>query len=187
MGFPGRTVDVPGAAPSPELAGLVRAIRVDPFGQRDALAAMLSGDAQPTSEPSTGHLCATAWVVDADGDAVLLVRHRVLGWATPGGHLDVGEAPAHAAVRELREETGLDLSPASHQLVPDVLHAAVFPEDASGPPHWHYTLGYRFVADRTAPLLPEAGAPVRWFPVDRLPAPAVPDVAVVLPLLLRNW
>src|SRR5262249_39025630 len=153
MGFPGRTVDVPSPAPSPGLARLVLATRLDPFGQRDELAATLIGHGRQGGEPSIGHLCATAWVIDVDAGAVLLVRHRVLGWATPGGHLEVGEAPADAAARELLEETGLDLSAASAE--PDVLHAAVFPPDASGPAHWHYNLGYRFVADRTTPLRPE--------------------------------
>jgi 8-oxo-dGTP pyrophosphatase MutT (NUDIX family) len=32
-------------------------------------------------------------------------------WFTPGGGLDPGESPAEGAVRELREETGLDVAP----------------------------------------------------------------------------
>lgn len=32
-------------------------------------------------------------------------------WFTPGGGLDPGESPAQGAVRELREETGLDVAP----------------------------------------------------------------------------
>ena len=34
------------------------------------------------------------------------------GWFLPGGHLDPGERPAEAAVRELREETGINVAPA---------------------------------------------------------------------------
>lgn len=49
-------------------------------------------------------------------DRVLLFRHALPApwsrdaWLTPGGAIDPGETPVEAAVRELREETGHDLS-----------------------------------------------------------------------------
>ncbi len=46
-----------------------------------------------------------------DGTLVLLIergKDPFRGqWALPGGYVDAGEAPAQAAVRELREETGI--------------------------------------------------------------------------------
>jgi 8-oxo-dGTP diphosphatase len=38
---------------------------------------------------------------------VLLVRQHGGRWSTPGGHLDFGESPEDAAVRETMEETGV--------------------------------------------------------------------------------
>lgn len=44
---------------------------------------------------------------------VMVERADGHGWALPGGHVDPGESPTAAAVRELEEETGLAL-PAAH-------------------------------------------------------------------------
>jgi 8-oxo-dGTP diphosphatase len=44
------------------------------------------------------------------GDRVLLVDNRLRDcWEIPGGHIDPGESARAAAVRELREESGLDV------------------------------------------------------------------------------
>jgi 8-oxo-dGTP pyrophosphatase MutT (NUDIX family) len=53
---------------------------------------------------------ATTVVVPDDDRRVLLIRRSDNGrWALPGGTMDVGEYLADAAVREVKEETGLDV------------------------------------------------------------------------------
>lgn len=41
------------------------------------------------------------------GGRVLFVEHPSRGWEIPGGHLEPGESPEVALLRELMEETGL--------------------------------------------------------------------------------
>jgi ADP-ribose pyrophosphatase YjhB (NUDIX family) len=56
-------------------------------------------------------------IVRNSDDEYLLVRQRLRErnrWSFPGGFLNPAEEPIHGAVRELREETGLEL--AAHDL-----------------------------------------------------------------------
>ncbi|MFM6968627.1 MAG: NUDIX hydrolase [Microbacteriaceae bacterium] len=54
---------------------------------------------------------------DRDGRFLMLLTHFDAGvglpprWITPGGGIDAGESVLDAAVRELREETGLTVNP----------------------------------------------------------------------------
>jgi 8-oxo-dGTP pyrophosphatase MutT (NUDIX family) len=63
-----------------------------------------------TEEPALVPLAAAVVVRDGDG-RVLLVRHSYgkERWSLPGGEVDPGESPAEAAVREAREEAGVEV------------------------------------------------------------------------------
>jgi 8-oxo-dGTP diphosphatase len=57
-----------------------------------------------------------------DGDVLLMRRsatdpRRPLQWDFPGGNLEPGEHADDAAIREIQEESGLDVIPGSLQLV----------------------------------------------------------------------
>lgn len=63
--------------------------------------------------PLTGHrnpVPTVDIIIERDGGVVLIERRNPpAGWALPGGFVDYGESLEDAAVREAREETGLDV------------------------------------------------------------------------------
>jgi 8-oxo-dGTP pyrophosphatase MutT (NUDIX family) len=63
----------------------------------------------PDAPRATRIVPAVSVVVISDSDEVLLIRRSDNGtWALPGGAIDIGESLPQAAVRETREETGID-------------------------------------------------------------------------------
>jgi 8-oxo-dGTP pyrophosphatase MutT (NUDIX family) len=72
--------------------------RIDHFNNPDAPAAT-------SVVPST-----TAIVTDQDGRIALVHRRDNKLWALPGGGMELGESITDCAVREVKEETGLDVT-----------------------------------------------------------------------------
>jgi len=117
-----------------------------------------------------------------EGGALLVVK-RGRGpnaglWAIPGGKVEYGESMQEAAVRELREETGIEAE----------LERVVWVGDAIGPgnpPDWHYTL-VDYQARMIGGTLQAADDAelVAWVPLDQvldLPVtPTMPDLVAVL-------
>lgn len=93
-----------------------------------------------------GHFTASCYIVDAAG-RLLLHHHRRLGrWLQMGGHVEGDEWPELAALREGREESGLnDL--ASLGLIDLDVHA--IPAGKGEPDHHHFDV--RYLARTTTP------------------------------------
>lgn len=114
-----------------------------------------------------------ALVTRAD-HALLIQRGRAPGrglWAIPGGFLDGAERLLTAALRELREETGLRCSDAELQAA--LRDSAVFDHPQRSQRGRTITHAYHFALPRVDDALPEVvGADdaqaARWFPVGQL-------------------
>jgi len=62
-----------------------------------------------TWPPKTPYLTVDCIIRYKGGIVLVERRHPPLGWALPGGFVEVGETVEQAVRREMREETGLDL------------------------------------------------------------------------------
>ena len=104
------------------------------------------------------HVTASAVVVGSRG--TLLHLHKRLGlWLQPGGHIETTESPDCAAIREAREETGIDVVHIAGG--PDLIHVDVH-EAARG--HTHLDLRYLASAPDVDPRPPgDESQAVRWF------------------------
>jgi 8-oxo-dGTP pyrophosphatase MutT (NUDIX family) len=165
-----------GAVSPPVLRRLVAAhVPADPreAAARERFLLELDRLARPMDEAADPvHVTASAIVVGPRG--TVLHRHRKLGrWMQPGGHLDQGEPPAAAALREAHEETGLGLSHPPGG--PSFIHLDVHPA-AGG--HTHLDLRYLLVGTNEDPQpLPGESPEARWYGWDD--AEAIADEALI--------
>ena len=61
-----------------------------------------------SEQDSVRHFTASSYIVD--NEKVLLVNHNKLKlWLPAGGHIEANETPDQAAIREAKEETGLNV------------------------------------------------------------------------------
>ena len=127
------------------------------------------------------HMTASAWVVNPQRSKALMVYHRLYdSWSWAGGHADGEEDLLAVALREVREETGVQrLRPVTE----DIYSLEVLTVDGHEkrgqyvPSHLHLNLTYLLEAEEDQPLrICEAeNSGVAWFPLaDALAASTEP-------------
>ena len=127
-----------------------------------------------TRDNTVAHLTASSWVVSPDRKQVLLIYHNLYrSWAWMGGHADGDRDLCRVALRETREESGLqDLTLVS----PDIFSLESLTVDGHEKrgkfvsSHLHLNVTYLLEADPRQPIRvkPDENSGVAWFPVEEV-------------------
>lgn len=116
-----------------------------------------------------GHVTGSAWIVNADGSEVLLTHHRKLDrWLQLGGHADGDPDVQAVALKEAREESGLeDFEPVGNGIFDIDIHP--IPARKSDPEHLHYDIRYVLRATgATDYTVSDESHDLRWVKLDEV-------------------
>lgn len=117
---------------------------------------------RPRFQAARWSLGAFVTLFDDDGQVLLVRRRDYPVWNLPGGKVEPHETPWETAVREAREETGLEIEV---RRLTGVYHK---------PSRGEVVLNFEGQVIAGRPVPTEEGAESRYFPVDALPEPTLP-------------
>jgi 8-oxo-dGTP pyrophosphatase MutT (NUDIX family) len=128
------------------------------------------------------HVTASAIVVGTRG-TVLHLHKRLARWMQPGGHIDPGETPPEASLREAVEELGLHVE--HPEGGPRLINIDVH-EAALG--HTHLDLRYLLLGSAEDPHPPPGESPeARWYDWDEAASIADEALAPALAVARAEW
>lgn len=113
-----------------------------------------------------GHVTGSAWIIDRSRSQALLTHHFKLDrWLQLGGHADGDPDILRVALREAREESGLeDIRPVSAAIFDVDVHP--IPARGGEPRHLHYDVRFLLEADSDAPLvISSESKDLAWVPL----------------------
>jgi 8-oxo-dGTP pyrophosphatase MutT (NUDIX family) len=132
--------------------------------------------------PFEKHATSTVYILtDSQPRKALMILHKKHGvWVPPGGHQESLENSYEAAIREVQEETGLDITPYlqkpkkiddrhSYLPLPRMLCEHLVPAHGDDPAHYHLDMEYVVYMPELAPThnVDEAHD-ARWVRLDEL-------------------
>jgi ADP-ribose pyrophosphatase YjhB (NUDIX family) len=116
----------------------------------------------------------TVFIVNKKGKALLVNHPRYNKWIPMGGHIELNEDPEEALFREIKEETGLDVTILSSK--PNIASEGtkfittpnyVDVHDAN-PPHKHVSFTYFAIATTDDFTLSDEHDDMKWFTEEEL-------------------
>ncbi len=118
-------------------------------------------------------------ILEFEGQGILLIerKNEPHGWALPGGYVDYGESLEQAAIREAKEEIGLDVK------ITRQFHTYSEP---TRDPRQHTVSTVFIVQARGRPRSGDDAAKVAFFPRDSLPTPLCFDHGQILEDYIRG-
>jgi 8-oxo-dGTP pyrophosphatase MutT (NUDIX family) len=132
-----------------------------------------------------GHLTASTFILSADYGKVLLTLHAKLHkWMQLGGHADGHPLLHEAALREAKEESGIETF-AFHKAfgqIPFDIDIHEIPANAKEEAHLHYDVRYLLIAPKNAVIVPSyESKDLKWVPLAEVPLFTVEE-SVLRPL-----
>ena len=119
-----------------------------------------------------GHITGSGLVIK-DGKALLIFHPYIKQWFQPGGHIDNGEDPIQAVIREVFEETGLVCEPLKGFLEPVDIDLHEIPANPSKGEDVHLHIDCLFILK----ALKEEESPEEiekaWMPFDQITSPRI--------------
>ena len=110
---------------------------------------ILNSDNPCSRKNQEGHITASGLVIK-DDKALLIFHPYIKHWLQPGGHIDEGDSPVEAAIREVYEETGYicELDANSQEPIDIDIHEIPENSKKGEGAHLHIDLLYRLRALR---------------------------------------
>lgn len=114
-------------------------------------------------KPNSIHPAAAVALFDSGGNILLLRRKDNDKWTMPGGTLDFGESLTECAIREVREETGLQIHITG--LIGTYTDPHILIEYSDGEVRQEFTLVYMAEADAGNLKIDDESKEAAWVPL----------------------
>lgn len=139
------------------------------------------------------HFCASAFVINPIDKKILLVKHHLWDkWVQPGGHMEEGETPEEAAIREVYEETGIKITLLGERFPreDDMIRPLGIQCNRKDNGEKHFDIIYAAVPNNeiTDLVISNESYDIGWFSRKELENLSVfPDVKITMDYVLKNY